>query len=297
MSAAVYTPAAPGRFNETLWTVRQGFRRGRIEIRQNLTSPPNLLMFLFTTVILLVVLLFLQHKTVPGSPHFSLSTMLLPSVLGLNIGFNGLTTTAGLLINDRADGTLLRAKTIPNGMAGYLIGKVVLVSGMSTIGLFITLIPGLFLFKGLSLVSVVGWLTLIWVIALGLVATIPLGATIGSFFANPRLALLIFLPTAGLSVISGIFYPITHLPRLLQWIAQIFPLYWLGLGMRSALLPAYMARVELDHSWRHLMTFGVLLAWAAVGLLIAPGVLRRMARRESGSALSARREKVTARPG
>ncbi len=58
--------------------------------------------------------------------------------------------------------------------------------------------------------------------------------------------------------ISGIFYPITHLPAWLQWLGQVFPIYWLGLGMRSALLPATMASVEIGHSWRHLETFGVL---------------------------------------
>ena len=45
------------------------------------------------------------------------------------------------------------------------------------------------------------------------------------------------LPMMGLIAISGIFYPITALPGWLQWIAQVFPVYWLGLGMRSALLP------------------------------------------------------------
>ncbi len=35
-----------------------------------------------------------------------------------------------MLTVEREDGTLLRAKAIPNGMIGYLIGKVVMVSGM-----------------------------------------------------------------------------------------------------------------------------------------------------------------------
>jgi ABC-2 type transport system permease protein len=81
----------------------------------------------------------------------------------------------------------------------------------------------------------------------------------------------------------------------MQWVGQAFPLYWLGLGMRSALLPVSLASVEIGHSWRHLATFGVLGAWAVVGLLVAPVLLRRMARRESGSAVAARREKAMLR--
>ena len=101
---------------------------------------------------------------------------------------------------------------------------------------------------------------------------------------------------SGLSAISGIFYPITHLPVFLQWIGQLFPVYWLGLGMRSALLPNAMASVEISHSWRHLATFGVLSAWAVAGIVLAPAVLRRMARRESGSTVAAHREKALRGP-
>jgi ABC-2 type transport system permease protein len=75
-----------------------------------------------------------------------------------------------------------------------------------------------------------------------------------------------------------------------QGIAQVFPIYWLGLGMRSALLPDDLAAVEIGGSWRHLETLGVLSVWVVIGLVFAPIVLRRMARRESGSQVAARRE-------
>ncbi len=139
------------------------------------------------------------------------------------------------------------------------------------------------------------WLTLIWVLVLGLMATLPIGAILGSLLPSARSAGLITLGTGALIAASGIFYPITHLPYWLQWVGQVFPIYWLGLGMRSALLPASLAAVEIGHSWRHLETFGVLLAWAIVGLAVAPVLLRRMARRESGSSLADRREKAMLR--
>ena len=43
--------------------------------------------------------------------------------------------------------------------------------------------------------------------------------------------------------------------------------------------------MEIGHSWRHLETLGVLGAWAIAGLVLAPILLRRMARRESGSSV------------
>jgi ABC-2 type transport system permease protein len=128
-----------------------------------------------------------------------------------------------------------------------------------------------------------------------LVACLLLGAILGSLFSTPRNMGLIILPIMALIATSGIFYPITNFPTWLQGLAQVFPIYWLGLGMRSALLPGDLAAVEFGHSWRHIETFGVLGAWAVIGLVVAPIVLRRMARRESGSSVAARREKALQR--
>src|SRR5690606_8497588 len=242
----------------------------------------------------LVVMFFVRDATVPGT-SFSLGARMLPSVLGMGVAFVGLASMAAVLAIEREDGTLLRAKAVPDGMLGYLIGKIVLVSGMNVVNLAITLLPGLLLFDGLAVNRPGGWLTLAWVMALGLVATLPIGAVAGSLMSSPRNLGLLMLPLTGLIVISGIFFPMTSSPGWLQALAQVFPVYWLGLGMRSALLPDELAAVEIGQSWRHLETVGVLGAWAVAGLILAPMVLRRMARRESGSAVAARRERAMQR--
>ena len=271
---------------------RAGLSRGRIELRQTLTTPGDVIAIAILMGGFIAAMIWTRHTTLPGT-HFSLGTTMLASVLGLNIGTYGIIRMGDLIVIEREDGTLLRAKAIPNGMLGYLIGKVVNISAQIVFAVAVTLIIGLFLFTGLSLASPGRWLTLVWVLVLGLLATLPLGAMLGSLFTSTRSAggpMLLLL--TGLAAISGIFYPITHLPVFLQWIGQVFPLYWLGLGMRSALLPHSLAAVEIGHSWRHLATFGVLAAWSVAGLVLAPVVLRRMARRESGSSVAARREKV-----
>jgi ABC-2 type transport system permease protein len=282
--------------NASWATVRTGVRRGWIELRQVFTTPQDLAVTLVSTALFLGIMLYMRTSRVPGT-GFSLGTTMLASVLGMNIGVNGLSSLAGVLAVEREDGTLLRAKAIPNGMTGYLIGKIVTTSGLILVGVSGTLITGLFLFRGLAVGHVGAWLTLIWVLVLGLTATLPIGAVIGSLFPSARTASLMFFVVGGLTAISGIFYPITHLPHWMQWVGQAFPLYWLGLGMRSALLPASLASVEIGHSWRHLATFGVLGGWVVVGLVAAPIVLRRMARRESGSSVAARREKALLRAG
>jgi len=274
-------------------TVRSGFARGGIELRHTFTTSMDVWNYLLPAAILTVVMIFMRDSTVEGT-SFSLGSVTMPGALGVTIAFGGLSTLVQVLTIEREDGTLLRAKAIPNGMVGYLIGKIVLVSGMTAVGFTILLVPGLMLFDGFAL-GLGSWLTLAWVAVLGLAATLPIGAILGSLFANPRNAGLGMLVVMGLVAVSGVFYPLASYPEWLRWIGQSFPIYWTGLGMRSALLPDELAMVEIGQSWRHLETVGVLAAWTVAGMIVAPAVLRRMARRESGSSVAARRERALRR--
>jgi ABC-2 type transport system permease protein len=197
---------------------RSGLTRGGIELRQTLTNVLDLWTYFFPAALLVGTVYFLRDAALPGT-DLSLGARTLPSTLGMSLAFAGLLTVATLLVTDREDGTLLRAKATPNGMAGYLVGKLVLVGGMTAIGLVLQIGPSLFIVDGLR-VDAAGWLTLCWLLPLGLAATIPLGAIFGS----------------------------------------------LGL-------------------------------WAVLGLVLAPVLLRRMARRESGSAVAERRAKALQRVG
>lgn len=275
--------------------IRLGLSRGWREFRQSLTSPQDLAWFVFLAVIFLVVLVLQRHAVVRGT-HISLAFAVLPGILGLMVALGGLQGAAGSLAFEREDGTLLRAKAVPHGITGYLTGRILSVSLGTLLGLVIIVVPALFLVPELTQTSWSGWLTFGWVLVLGLLATLPWGAIIGSLASGPQAVLgLVMLPVSGVAAISGIFYPVTALPGWVQGIAQVFPVYWLGLGVRSAFLPGSAAVAEIGHSWRHPEMIAVLGAWAVAGLVLAPVVLRRMARRESGSAMQARRQRALQR--
>jgi ABC-2 type transport system permease protein len=280
--------------NPTLYAARLGLSRGWAEFRQSLTDPQQLGSQVFFAVAFVIVLLFQRDSTVEGT-NVSLAFAVLPGILGMMVAMGGLQGAAGSLAVEREDGTLLRAKAVPNGMVGYLTGRVVSVSLGAILGLVIIFVPGLFLIPELTGIGLTGWLTFLWVLALGLLATLPIGAVIGSLAKTPNTVNgLVTLPIIGITAIS---YPIFALPGWVQAIAQVFPIYWLGLGLRSAFLPDSAASVEIGASWRHLETVGVLGAWALVGLVLAPMVLRRMARKESGANMEARRQRALQRIG
>jgi ABC-2 type transport system permease protein len=277
-----------------LHVVQLGIARGGIELRHELTYWPSLLANLIFTAIQLSVLLVMRGHHVPGTT-FSLGSLTLPSVIGMSFALGGTLGVVGLISVDREDGTLLRAKATPDGMAAYVIGKITHISATTLFGLVCTLVLGLVAFPGVRLTAP-GLATLASVAVLGLLATVPIGITLGSLLPSPRFVALVMPLFGALTAISGIFYPITHLPGWMQGIGQLFPMYWLGLGMRAALLPSHLASVEIGGSWRLPLVFLALALWSAAGLAAAPPLLRRMARRESGSRLAARRERAMLRP-
>jgi len=274
----------------TTHAVRLGVRRGWTEFLLSLRSPQDQAFYLVTAVGALVYLWLNRDNEVAGT-DLSYATVALPGILGALLAFGVLIGPAYALAMEREDGTLLRQKAVPHGMQGYVTGQLVLNSLSLAPSLLTILVPGFLLFDGLMSGGAAGWLTLAWVVVLGLLATLPWGMVLGAVVpSTQKVATWGMLPVLVLTGISGVFAPVQVLWGWLQVVAQVFPTYWIGLGMRSAFLPDAAAAAELTGSWRTGATVAVLLAWAVAGLVVAPRVLRRMARRQSGSQVLAARE-------
>jgi ABC-2 type transport system permease protein len=272
------------------WTaVRAGLSRGWIETRQNLTETVYVFGHAMGPVAYVAVLVFFRGKTVPGT-DFALGTMVLPSLLGMLIVYGGLSGPAPSITADREDGTLLRAKATPNGMLGYLVGKIVMFALTTLFSLIAVVVPGIMIVDNLVL-GARAWLLRALLFVVGMVSTVPIGVALGSLMKSSAQSALVPLAFTLIMLVSGIFYPIGVLPTWLQWVAQAFPVYWVGLGARSAMLPAEMVAAEVGQSWRTVEMVAVLGVWAVIGFLLAPILLRRMARRQSGSAVAKVRER------
>lgn len=273
--------------------ISAGLHRGWIETRQNLREPAYLIGHLIPPAAYIFVLLGLREKPVPGS-EFALIAMVLPSLVGMSIAYGGLSAPAQSITTDREDGTLLRAKATPHGMLGYLFGKIVMFALTTLMSLLPIIVMGILVVDELIL-NARAWLLLVAIFLVGMVSTVPIGVAFGALMKSSLQAMLVPLGWTLVMIFSGIFFPITHLPNWLQGMAQIFPVYWLGLGARAAMLPAEMAAIEIGQSWRTMEMLVVLGVWAVVGFLLAPMFLRRMARRQSGSALAATRARYMAK--
>lgn len=276
--------------NLTMHALRLGAIRGWIEFRNSLRNPQDIGFYVIVGVLTLTYLVWNRGETFADT-DLLLPTVVLPGILGALVALGAYIGPMHSLSAEREDGTLLRAKAVPHGMTGYVCGQVLFQSASVVPMLAIIVLPSLVLFDDVSHRGALGWLAVAGVAVLGLLAVLPIGMVVGSLIKGPnRVGTWGMLPIMALLVTSGIFYPIQELWGWVQAVVQVFPMYWLGVGMRSALLPAEAAALELGGSWRTLEMLLVLGAWSVAGLLAAPYVLRRMARREAGSDVAARRQ-------
>jgi ABC-2 type transport system permease protein len=278
--------------NARTYAIRLGLKRGWLEFKQSVRSPQDQGWYVFMAVAVLGYLYLRRDSKVEGS-DLLVPVVSMPSILAGLIAFGVVVGPAYTIAMQREDGTLLRLKAVPNGLPGYVVSQICTPTLGAFVQLPMILVPALFLFDDLMSNGAAGWAGLIGFTTLGLLAMLPIGIIIGALVPTmQKVGTWGMLPIMVLTGISGIFYPIQALWGWVQVVAQVFPMYWVGLGLRSVFLPDEAAALEVTESWRTLETLLVLGGWAAVTIALLPMVLGRMARRTSGSQVEAAREQA-----
>jgi ABC-2 type transport system permease protein len=178
------------------------------------------------------------------------------------------------IATERSDGTLKALSGTPMPKAAYFVGKVVQVLAVTVLIIAVLLLMGVALYD-VDLPSGVEWFTFAWVSLLGAAACTLLGIALSSLAKNGRSASATVTPFAlVLQFISGVFFLFSSLPAWMQTIASIFPLKWMGQGLRSVFLPEALAASEPAGSWELGRVALVLAAWCVGGLLLCVWTFR-----------------------
>lgn len=265
-------------------------RQARTTLLRKYTSAGGIGTIIFSLVMLAIVWLLRDADFRQG--QVAASVYLMGGFLAFGVVAAAVIGVASELQYERDDGTLLRAKGVPHGMTGHLIAKLMAAPLDAILPLLPAVLGVSLLVPGVMPDSLTGWGLLVLVFLLAVAAMLPWGAVLGSAFRTMLGLGFAMMGVYALAALSGVFYPIAGWPAPIQAIAQATPLYWIGHAVRSVLLPAEAAVGEVGGEFRLALALLVLVGWAVVGLLLAPVLLRRMARRQSGSAVAAARDRV-----
>lgn len=266
-----------------------GVRRGCTEFMNSLRTPTDVGYYVIGSAVFLFVILR-NRDNIDETTGLSAGALMLPGVLAFSMIFAALFGLATAVATEREDGTLLRAKSLPHGTTGYVVGQSTRTALEVCFSLTLLLVPGLILLDD-------GWSGGVWGCR-----TRPRCWCSGCSPRPPRLrrrlagqesahARRLGVPVDGRHGRDlGYVLPAVGTARLGGRARAGLPLYWLGHGLRSAMLPDAAAAGEINGTWQVWESYAVLGAWALLGLVLAPVLLRRMARRESGASMSARKE-------
>jgi ABC-2 type transport system permease protein len=247
--------------------VRATLARSAVELKSFFRNRQSLVFTLLFPVLLLVIFGSIFGGTVPGTGT-GYKQVFMAGIIAAGIMSVAFSNLAINISMERDDGTIRRLAVSPMPRSAYFAGKVirVLVTALLETALLVALAVGLF---HLPTPSTPGrWLTLLWVLGLGVAACSLLAVAFTAAIPNSRSAAAIVTPVyLVLQFISGVVFPYNQLPRWMQSLAAFFPLKWMAQGLRSVFLPDTFTRVEPAGGWEHGHTALVLLLWSVAGLV------------------------------
>lgn len=255
--------------------VRLGLARGGCELRQFFRDPMQAVFTFALPTILLALLGSVFGDEIEGS-GLSASQVFAAGMIAYGVTSASFVNVGQGVAADREDGTLKRLRGTPLPALSYLLGKVVLVAVVTVAEIALMLAVAVALFD-VELPGEAGrWLTMLWVLALGLASCTLLGIALSALARSATSAAAIMqLPFLSLSFISGVFVtPVSGLPRGLVDFASFFPIKWMAQGFRSVFLPDRAASLEITGSWQHPMIALVLGAWCVAGLVLCLATFR-----------------------
>lgn len=219
MAAYSARTARPG----FLWHLRITLLETRFQFLSSLRLPafavPTLLFPLFFYLFFAVV--FQAGGASLVGPTYLLATygvfgVLAPSIFGFGVG----------LAQERDTGALLLKRTTPMPAVAYLFARV------GTAAIFgAAVVAALFLLAGYAAGVELHrwqWFALAGIILAGVLPFSAVGLAIGAWAKQQAAVAVVNLVFIAMSVLSGLWFPISMLPGVLQDFANVFPAYHLG---------------------------------------------------------------------
>jgi ABC-2 type transport system permease protein len=260
-------------YANSLRTLRLGFAYMTLNLKTIYRQPAALffvvafpIMFLVIFSSLLTFEIGIPEEAGANVPAIKFSQYFVAGIMGVAIfgtSFNLLGTSLAI---QQFDGTLKQLAASPLPKASFFIGLVGTALTYTVLQLIVMLILGVAAY-GIELPDAQGWLTLIWIVLLGVPAGCVLGIAITKIIPSANAApAVIQAPFLLLQFISGVFLTFASLPTWLQWVAGVFPLRWVAQGLRSVFLPDVYKYAEPGMSWQLELAAIVLAVWIVVGL-------------------------------
>lgn len=256
--------------------LRLGFAYMLLNLRSIARQPAAVFFVVLFPILFLVIFsslltfeIGIPEDAGPNVPVVKFSQYFVAGIIGSAIFGTSFNLLGNSLAIQQFDGTLKQLAATPLPRTSFFIGLVGTALTYTLLQLVVMLILGIAAY-GVELPDAQGWLTLIWILLLGVPAGCVMGIAITAIIPSANAApAIIQVPYILFQFISGVFFTLASLPTWLQWVAGLFPLRWIAQGLRSVFLPDVYRFAEPGMDWQLGLAALVLVIWIVLGLAAA----------------------------
>lgn len=249
--------------------VEASLARSRVELLTFFRNWMSLIFNMALPVLLMLVFGAVFNQKIPGT-NVDYRLLFISGMIGVGVMSTTFQSLALGVTSDRDEGLIRRLAASPMPRVAYFVGITVKALITTVFEVIILMVLGMVLY-GLPMPSdAVRWLTLVWVVLLGVSSCSLLGIAYTALIPNSRAAPGATTPPFMiLQFVSGVFFPLSMIPAVLTSIGYAFPLLWMAKGLRFVFLPDFLESAEPSGSWDLGLVAIVLIAWTVVGGILA----------------------------
>ena len=254
--------------------VEASLARSRVELLTFFRNWMSLIFNMALPVLLMLVFGAVFNQKIPGT-SVDYRLLFISGMIGVGVMSTTFQSLALSVTSDRDEGLIRRLAASPMPRVAYFVGITVKALITTVFEVIILMVLGMVLY-GLPMPSdAVRWLTLVWVVLLGVSSCSLLGIAYTALIPNSRAAPGATTPPFMiLQFVSGVFFPLSMIPAVLTSIGYAFPLLWMAKGLRFVFLPDFLESAEPGGSWDLGLAAVILIAWTVVGGILAAFAFR-----------------------
>ena len=243
--------------------------RSRVELRTFFRNWLSLIFNMALPVLMMLVFGAVFNQKIPGT-DVDYRLLFISGMIGVGVMSTTFQSLALSVTSDRDEGIIRRLAASPMPRIAYFVGITVKALITTVFEVIILMLLGMVLY-GLPMPSdAVRWLTLVWVVLLGVSSCSLLGIAYTALIPNSRAAPGATTPPFMiLQFVSGVFFPLAMIPAVLAYVGYAFPLLWMAKGLRFVFLPDFLASSEPSGLWDLGLVAIVLIAWTVVAGVLA----------------------------
>ena len=188
---------------------------------------------------------------------------IVPGIAAMAIMQNGIFSVVFTLLSYKNQGVLKRLKAAPISPSHFIVGHLISRVSIIILQTFVLLLMGVFVLNvSIGQGNIFAWINILFLSFLGGILFLAIGLAISSLAPNedsaPAIANLVTFPMLFL---SGVFFPIDFLPKIIGYISNLLPLTHLAQGIRLSALYGNSSIMTMPQ-------IGITFAWLALSFFI-----------------------------